>query len=490
MGLPHLRLVSVCLAVFMGSVVAFASPSRVEQGEFVYFKPAVIAGSHRIVVIVPGATKKASDYESLALKIAQDTRIPIWAVVLKTPTRAPFAPHLSGNLSSVISEVRAHGFSVDAGSVFLAGHSLGGIAAQNYAKNNALGGLVMLASYITRSNRSITTSFEFPLPILTVGGELDGQTRITRIAGEVESSREFLAVHGKDFALRLRPVVVVPGANHASFADGVRMKKDLVAEVEYSEAQKRIAEAVSDFVALNTSHFADTATEQRMQNRIAATETMVDGYLQSRKLSQNWCQFAQKYVAADAGNVSVVQTENKNFAAFVMSKPAIENGVVDAQVHFEKIFNPLDTATIPEESNSIYCKMKNAAAIDPVPQPSQFEKAATSCREINEKAYGIVWDMMSETARSRFAHNPERAFLFRDDKHAKSGVTWVRSKFEFEPLAHLNSLVVSVASPVLLTDASAWDRYQNMFYCKLLSPARIAEWVLVDGLRYRDDAPL
>lgn len=43
-----------------------------------------------------------------------------------------------------------------------------------------------------------------------------------------------------------------------------------------------------------------------------------------------------------------------------------------------------------------------------------------------------------------------------------------------------------------MTDARIWhdiSSYTNSFhYCKLLSPARIMEWMYVDGLRRRDRA--
>lgn len=43
-------------------------------------------------------------------------------------------------------------------------------------------GILLFASYLTRDMPLAT----YPLPVLTISGDLDGQTRITRIADEFE----------------------------------------------------------------------------------------------------------------------------------------------------------------------------------------------------------------------------------------------------------------------------------------------------------------
>lgn len=70
----------------------------------------------------------------------------------------------------------------------MAGHSLGGVFAQQYATKNAdtIQGLMLMGSVLERGNHKInddgTTHFNFNVPTLTMGGSKDGLMRITRVA--------------------------------------------------------------------------------------------------------------------------------------------------------------------------------------------------------------------------------------------------------------------------------------------------------------------
>ena len=75
---------------------------------------------------------------------------------------------------------------------FYAGHSLGGAMMPDYVVDHGLAdgnckGQVLMASFLTRKWKTGATAagtpqYEFPVPTLTVGGEVDGLCRVTRIA--------------------------------------------------------------------------------------------------------------------------------------------------------------------------------------------------------------------------------------------------------------------------------------------------------------------
>jgi len=70
----------------------------------------------------------------------------------------------------------------------MAGHSLGGVMAQGYTKDNAdkIKAQVLMGSVLTRSQRSIdsagTTVFDYGVPTMSVVGTKDGLLRISRAA--------------------------------------------------------------------------------------------------------------------------------------------------------------------------------------------------------------------------------------------------------------------------------------------------------------------
>ena len=83
----------------------------------------------------------------------------------------------------------------------------------------------------------------YPVPILTVGAELDGwMARITRIAEAYDQMKSSSV--GYDTAKLTHPVVLVPGLNHASFLTGTPpsavQETDLRAEIPIEEAIKQV----------------------------------------------------------------------------------------------------------------------------------------------------------------------------------------------------------------------------------------------------------
>ena len=69
----------------------------------------------------------------------------------------------------------------------IAGHSLGGVMTQMYAKDNSeIKGQILMGSVLTRDRHSInddgTTHFDYDVPTLTIGGTKDGLMRVSRLA--------------------------------------------------------------------------------------------------------------------------------------------------------------------------------------------------------------------------------------------------------------------------------------------------------------------
>ena len=97
---------------------------------------------------------------------------------------------------------------------------------------------------------------QYPKPVLTVCGELDGQITLSGIvkhAGEVYSMKEEL---GDYFVNAIKPVIIVPGMNHAQFSHCIpkREREDLDDLIPNEKAKRLIKELLSSFITLHGSN--------------------------------------------------------------------------------------------------------------------------------------------------------------------------------------------------------------------------------------------
>lgn len=88
---------------------------------------------------------------------------------------------IAKDVEKILSAMSAEKMSSEA-PVFVAGHSLGGTVLQYYVASNPkkVHGQILMGSCLLRKYRNET----YPVPTLTMGGELDGLNRVTRIIEE------------------------------------------------------------------------------------------------------------------------------------------------------------------------------------------------------------------------------------------------------------------------------------------------------------------
>jgi len=139
-----------------------------------------------------------------------------------------------------MKELVKEGFTGD--NYVMAGHSLGGVMAQQYSNKNAdtFKAQILMGSTLTRDNRSInkdgTSNYNYKVPTLTVGGTKDGLMRISRIAESFWHSHVNINSTQKE----LFPVMALEGVSHAQFMSGVPpsavKKRDLKPDVTEDKA--------------------------------------------------------------------------------------------------------------------------------------------------------------------------------------------------------------------------------------------------------------
>lgn len=116
---------------------------------------------------------------------------------------------------------------------YVAGHSLGGVTACQYAKNNQekLSGLILLASYCNGDAQNLT------LPVLSISASKDGLATTEKI----NNNKSGLPPNTK--------YVVIDGANHTQFGSFAKTQGgDGQATIQEQSAREQILSAIKAFI--------------------------------------------------------------------------------------------------------------------------------------------------------------------------------------------------------------------------------------------------
>lgn len=229
--------------------------------------------------MIQGAYITPEQYAPLGAAIQAASVYTLWVGIPELPLDLAEPLALPTAISRVLKSMTEQG--MNASAVFYSGHSLGGAMVQDYVYKNgdSSQGQILMGAYLLRKYRNQT----YPVPTLTVGGELDGLTRVTRIMEEYYH-RIFVA---KDFqaATRSFPVAVIEGMSHFQFASGnipSHVKNnDLKPEISYDTAHALVASLVSAFLALQMGDVRGLST---IQTAVEATGSLVKPLINAYQL--------------------------------------------------------------------------------------------------------------------------------------------------------------------------------------------------------------
>ncbi|KAK3584320.1 hypothetical protein CHS0354_017131 [Potamilus streckersoni] len=390
---------------------------------------------------------------------------------------------------------------------FLAGHSLGGVFVGMYGMSHPtqLKGILLYASYLTREH----ALHAYPVPVMTLSGDLDGLTRITRIVDTFESVNCIIYYQGiinlprklendvkNDTSATFRtPVIVMPGVNHGQFASGLMppnvAKHDLKPDVTEENAHEQISNYTRDFI-LATLPDPNPYAKQAMvslsvsyQNTLAIIQPLLDikGLDDNSNHTSVWTSMSQKiiagsnldkYVKAYDTEVSVAYIGEKNPEEYLN-----EEGVtVLTYSSLRQPINPEDVSEVPQTPEEIMAKMKSSQAIADL-LGNVTASGNLTCKDVNQVAFAYVLANTSTAAKKRFKQRG-LPIMFYPDKPIKFEEDWIRSKLQLD----YNELGLHVTSYSHVTNVKNQDNGSpGMHFCKLLSPYRAMEWIYIDSLK-------
>ena len=323
---------------------------------------------------------------------------------------------------------------------------------------------------------------QHPKPVLTLCGGLDGQmtpAAIAKHAGEVFATEQDL---GRYNTIAVKPVVIIPGMNHAQFSDGRPNfeRGDLKAAISISDAHRRAAELAAAFLAVN-SEGSDAAVDTRgleiLTKGVEETRTRYRALWESLANQTGDAAAHQLHVASSATLCADnITTLHHDFVDnFVVSKPRVDTE--------KKVF--ISTFLKPAEKQGIcnlWVKMKSREALalhfDTAGAPAA--PIETLGKEINTKTFNAALALVSDDAREMFLQHGKRLRFVDDWLCPPPATVWIGSDLSFTATP---SGDVEVRTPVLLSPLNMPPRFAGMHYMKVLTLARAIHWILLDSFR-------
>ena len=238
----------------MRSLITMAI-AAVAAADTVIMPPTATSGQDIAIVWIQGASCPNESYKEIAASVqAQGAKSgqKVWIGIPEFLGNTPEPLRIGADFNDTIKQLRDAGFTGD--NILIAGHSLGGVMAQNYAKDHkdVIKGQVLMGSVLTRGKRDIkadgTTHYNYDVPTLTIGGTKDGLMRVSRIAESYWHSYNNI----EDAQKNLFPVVALDGVSHMGFMSGEAPKavaeRDLVMDVSEANAHQDVATVMVQFM--------------------------------------------------------------------------------------------------------------------------------------------------------------------------------------------------------------------------------------------------
>lgn len=524
--------------------------------------PATSSTPSVAIVLVGRADTQPSSYTDLVQAIQEYSRD---AAAITFVLRSD----LNG-VEDTLARVRA---SFNVTDVFFMGHSMadGGILTQSYVNSTNARGLIFLAAFLQRTFRPDVTeclakasvqpkrslrcplgcladgahdcfgpnTVAFPVPVLSVSGDLDGVVRITRIA-EAFYTQKALTNRSQDY------FAVVRGMNHAVVFNGsnippIVLARDLPSSRAVGEVIDDISAAVKAFVLATA--VGDVKSLEHLAEAEAAAEVLLDPIIDAFVNQEgnwfftgaddehghsNWASGAQHRLCdplpdgvtwldtnstnefrlmsdeekippyfrlKHRANITVTQTDGGMAVSSdtIAQLRFIKVSITEAQAGLngwaiikEEKLNVLtqlmDDGSEPVSAIEIATKMAsrqlmfNRTGTDSPPTLDDGDR----CRDINVAAMNWAISRTPSDILQRYKQSGKQLVMVSDKRPSiPAGPFWIWSYMEYTDKGEF----VEVASYETFFGLDSNPYGAGTHYCKLLSPARAIEWIYVDSLR-------
>lgn len=570
--------------------------------------PAGKIGPVALLLFAQGAQIPTSQYSPLLQQLQEAVPFPLWVGI---PQCAFDVCAIPGTLASGMARIKSTMASKGMTSIqriYFAGHSLGGAMLPDFVASatEKADGMVLLGSFIPRSFKTCKTpagrpQVAFSVPSLTIGAELDGLCRITRIVEALYSQVIFSAspIDAKQYM----GVTIIPGMNHMQFATGnpplFVAQNDLKSAISLEDAHAQVVSDFANFLISKTTGDTNAiaALVSRVDESIAFAKPITDAFLMegyfnylppcmcetkdeygysefgtcaSTPACNGGCPWTTKYAHnIMAGTQQALATVrglrgNAAAAAFVINNtdsihivseerpschlphihksqskantpnwanpgsttagknswnppapplctsPAgcqltltsvtqptydVPPGQVDLwKIHFSVPIS--DTGFLPISASELKTKLKSRESIWQAAGVKNVSSTVTDiksnpCGEINQAAINWALKKLSPDQLARYQQYGQKLQVGSDVLTiCPAGPCWIYDPLKMKANSTSNTVTVqsvymyaSNNNPFPCGEGKLLPCPAGFHYCKLLSPARALEWMLVDGLK-------
>lgn len=454
------------------------------------FEP--IKGGDRdiLMLFVPGGQKASESYFRLVSEIQAQLSLRLWVVVLyNTEQDLATSGKIEGSLPGILRRLQEKGFrpgSFEIENIFFAGHSLGAWDGRPVALRKAQG-FIQLGSWFDPKQDALA---EYPKPVLTLAGDLDGQATVGMSANQASEILDTEPNLGEYNTYAVKPVVIIPKMNHGNFADGKvnYAYGDLDADISYDTSVRRTAELIAAFLSVQVEGPKSDVGQwgfSMLKEAVKETQGRYRAFWEALHNQAAEAVAVQLHVASlpklKKENVRVIPHKFVN--NFVVSKPwiASDENLVFVDLYLSKYGT--------KGLSNLWIKCKSREALMDVFGPDDTTTTSTYelldvGKDLNAKVFDMALSLVPEDARVRY-HERGRKLRFIDDRIVKGPATeWIESDLGFSIVKDGELEIVEVQTPVLMSPTHGITaRFAGMHYMKLLTLARAMQWIIVDCLR-------
>ena len=506
------------MGAFLVAALYFLASASAED---LVLKPTKTGKEDIGVVLIQGAEITTGKYAPLMKQVQMASKnFSVWVGVPEFPLNAPQPFSISGCVDRILQSMNKSGMPKTAKILFI-GHSQGGVMLQDYLAANPkiAAGQVLMGSFLLAKYRNVS----YPVPTMTLGGELDGLCRVTRIMEEYQL--RVLESDHPDDALANFPVLVIKGLSHIQFASGpppkLVLERDLRPEISQSDAHDILANFISSFITVQIGNnrrigmmpLVDAShTTLKFLEPIIAAYKMEGLYHLKRPCNDDphtpacavgskWSERAQgimggltKATVNDTDQFHPVYQLNPIHLPHVNSKCStpdsscvLQTNTVTQNVY--ETLDGLDTGFFSTSASEMRVKMKSRQAIMEGAGYKNVDyntsDGSSLCKEINQAAYLWALNSTANGTAQRFQKYGVKMVMGEDMGPYNAGFIWIWTPMSYSDGKDASGRQTRVVrAPTMRTSLGfPVGIAAGMHYCKLLSPARAMEWIYVDGLR-------
>jgi hypothetical protein len=459
------------------------SPGEDVSSQAIIFEPVREQGIDVLLLFFPGALTSPQAYFPLIKLVQNISAFRLWASILDPGERSLSSSMIEASLDGMITRAKERGFipgELSISKIFIAGHSIGAWCARNIAKKRAEGFIEMGCFFDTNSDNLA----QYPKPVLSLGGGLDGQLKL---AGMANLACEIYIIEPEmgDFNTNaIKPVIIIPGMNHAQFSHGIPNKErgDLDADISIEQARSQAAEFISSFLTVHIKGQAETRelAFENLRKGVKKTHDLYKTFWEAIQNQEMQAKFWQLQIAGlqELTEENVVVIKHDYLDNFVYSKPWID-------IKMKRIFVQVYLSSADKFGivKNIWIKMKSYEAIQSIFQKSESQSKNVSAADLNADTFHRALSLTPEVFRRKFYECGKKLRFIEDLVVKSSGQDWIDSDVIMKP-AEDGLDFVDVQSTVIITPISGVaSRFAGMHYMKILSVAKCMEWIMLDSFQ-------